>query len=160
MSSTTNPYQPTSLNSFSQIVQDFNSIGTALQSGNLSTAQSALATFQQDLQNNSQTSTTQPFGNNSQANTDYQSLTSALQSGDLSGAQKAFSSLQTDLQGAGAGKAHKGHHHHGSGGGASTESLINNLTTSSSTTSTNSTGTTSAADGDAENDGSILNVTA
>jgi predicted RNA methylase len=113
-SSTTNPYQATNLNAFTQFVNDFNAIGSALQSGNLSDAQSALATFQQDLPGNSQTSTNPPFGNNSQANTDYQSLVSALKSGNLSDAQKAYASLQNDLQGTEAGKSHRHHHHHGS----------------------------------------------
>jgi hypothetical protein len=158
VSSTSNPYQVTTQNSFSQIAKDFRVIGAALQSGNLSTVQSALATFQQDLQRNSQNSTAQPFGNNSQANAAYQNLTSALQSGNFSGAQSAFASLQKDLAGAEAGKTHKGHHH-GSGGG-STESLVNTLPTSSSTTSSDSTSTTLAADSDGDNDGSSLNVTA
>jgi hypothetical protein len=79
------------------LVQDFNAIGSALKSGNISNAQSALSTFQKVLQNTSQTSANQPFGKNTQANMDFQSLTSDLQSGDLSGAQKAFNSLQKDL---------------------------------------------------------------
>jgi hypothetical protein len=106
LSSTTDPYQATNLNAFVQFVNDFNAIGNALQSGNLSSAQGALATFQQDLPGNSQTTSNQPFGNNTQANADYQSLTSALQSGDLSGAQKAFASLQNDLEGGGKTKRH------------------------------------------------------
>jgi DNA-binding FadR family transcriptional regulator len=110
VSSSTNPYQ-TSQSNFAQFMQDFKAIGSALQSGNLSSAQSALAAFQKDLQGNSQSSTSsttnQPFGKNSQANTDYQSLVTALQSGDTAGAQKAFTSLQSDLK-----TGHKGHHHH------------------------------------------------
>ena len=98
------------------VVQDFNAIGSALQSGNLSNAQSALSTFQKVLQNSSPTSPNQPFGKNTQANMDYQSLTSDLQSGNLSGAQKAFSSLQKDLTPTqstqSSQSAHKGHHHH------------------------------------------------
>lgn len=120
VSSTTNPYQPTAQNSMSQVLQDFNAVGSALQSGNVSTAQSALAAFQQDLQSNSQTSANQPFGKNTQANTNYQSLTTALQSGDLSAAQKAFASIQTDLK-----ASHKGHHHHGSGATSATASTSN-----------------------------------
>ena len=110
----TNPYQPANQNGFAQTFSDFKAIGSALQSGDLSTAQSALAAFQQNEPAGSQSATTQPFGKNSQANTDYQTLTAALQSGDLTGAQKAFSSIQTDLKSAQA--AHKGHghhHHHG-----------------------------------------------
>jgi hypothetical protein len=107
LSSTTDPYQATNLSAFVQFVNDFNAIGNALQSGNLSSAQSALATFQQDLPGNAQTPSNQPFGNNTQANADYQSLAGALQSGDLVSAQKAFASLQNDLEGGGKTKRHQ-----------------------------------------------------
>jgi hypothetical protein len=116
VSSATNPYQVSNQNGFAQTVQDFKAIGSALQSGNVANAQSALATFQQNLTGSSQTTTSQPFGKNSQANTDYQSLTNSLQSGDLAGAQKAFTSLKNDLNSSpstsSAQAAHKGHHHH------------------------------------------------
>jgi hypothetical protein len=121
VSSTTNLYQPANQNGFGQFVQDFQAIGSALQSGDLSTAQSALATFQQDLQGNSQTSSSQPFGKNSQANSDYQNLVSALQSGNLSNAQQAFASLQTDLK-----AAHKGHHHHHSSSATASTTTASN----------------------------------
>jgi hypothetical protein len=110
VSSVTNP------SGTGQLIQDFKAIGSALQTGDLPNAQSALATFQQALQSTSQTSATQPFGKNSQANTDFQSLTTDLQTGDLAGAQKAFSSLQNDLKATQsalpAESAHKGQHHH------------------------------------------------
>lgn len=133
--STTNAYQTTDQNGIAQTVQDFNSIGSALSAGNVSAAQTALSTFQQDLQSNSQTSASQPFGDNSQANSDYQNLVSSLQSGNLSSAQKAFASLQTDLQATQTApkKGHGGHHY---GGGGSSASLINSLAANSTTTST------------------------
>jgi hypothetical protein len=140
VTSATNPNQTTNPSVLGKIVQDFKAIGSALQSGNLSTAQSALTAFQQALQGSSQTSTTQPFGSNTQANTDFQSLVSALKSGDLSSAQKAFASLQTDLT-----STHKAHHHHHHGSG-----------TAPSTTPTNGATTSSAV---ASDDGD-LNVTA
>jgi hypothetical protein len=130
-SSATNSYQATNLNAFTQFVNDFNAIGSALQSGNLSDAQSALATFQQDLPGNSQSSTSQPFGNNTQANADYQSLVSALKSGNLPDAQKAYTSLQNDLQGTGAGKSHR-HHHHGSSDSGATQTADSTVAASSS----------------------------
>jgi len=108
--SSSNPaYQNYNASNVKQTIQDFQAIGNALQSGDVSTAQSALTTFQQALSNssNSQSSTSQPFGKNSQANTDYQSLVSSLQSGNLTTAQQAFTSLQKDLK-----PVHKGHHHH------------------------------------------------
>ena len=138
------PYQATNQSSFAQFIKDFKAIGSALQSGDVSSAQSALATFQQDLQGNSQASATQPFGKNSHANTDYQSLTSALQSGDLAAAQKAFASLQTDLK-----AAHKTHHHHHHGS-----------STTPPTTPANNTTTSSAVDNDGDNNGGLVNVTA
>jgi hypothetical protein len=112
-------------NNIGQFEQDFHAIGNALQSGNLASAQSAIATFKQDLQASSPTSTQQPFGANNQANSAFQNLVNALQSGSLSGAQSAYSTLQTALQ--------PGHHHHGAGGTTSFSSLINNLATKPST---------------------------
>jgi hypothetical protein len=140
VSSATGLYQPANQGSFSQSVQDFQAIGSALQSGDLTSAQSALAAFQQDLPASSQTSSNQPFGANSKANSDYQSLVSALQSGNLSNAQQSFASLQTDLKATS--KSHH-HHHHSS-------------STTSSTTAASSTTTGFTID-DASNG---LNVTA
>jgi len=118
--SSTHAYQ----NNVNQIAQDFQAIGTALQSGSLAGAQGALNTFQQYLQANSTTSSTQPFGKNGQANNDYQNLVTALQSGNLTGAQQAYSSLQTDLKAAG-----KGHHHHHGASATSQNTNANNLST-------------------------------
>ena len=87
--------------------QDFTDLSSALQSGDLSSAQSAFTAFQQDITNMQQTSGGQQSGQNNQLTTDMSSLGSALQSGDLSGAQKAFSTLQQDMQ-----KVRRGHHHH------------------------------------------------
>ena len=159
VNSTTNPNQTTNQQSgYTQIAQNFQAIGSALQSGDLSSAQSALAAFQQALQgnsqSNSQTSSSQPFGKNSQANKDYQNLTSALQSGNLSTAQKAYASLQNDLKAAATAatatkSAHRGHHHHRS---EATDSAASSTTTPSSTNSTSPTessnsSSTSAKDG-------------
>jgi soluble cytochrome b562 len=168
VTSTGNPYQATNQAGMGQIIQDFNSIGSALQSGNVSAAQTALTTFQQDLQSNPQLSSSQPFGNNSQANTDYQGLVSSLQNGNLSSAQKAFASLQTDLQASQTSTktAHRGGHRHHGSGGASTASLINSLSINSSTTSGTSTslttGTTTATGTGigGTTDRSLLNATA
>jgi hypothetical protein len=132
-SSTANPFQMTNQNAFTQFVNDFNAIGSALQSGNLSAAQSALAEFQEDLPGNSQTSNNQPFGSNTQANTDYQNLVSALKSGNLSAAQTAYAGLQNDLQGAETAKTHH-HHHHGSSGSDTTTATSTVATSSSSAT--------------------------
>ena len=142
-----------------QLVQNFQAIGSALASGDVATAQTALASFQQALQGNPQGSaqgsaqkaSSQPFGKDSQANTDYQNLTSALQSGNLSTAQKAYASLQNDLKAAATAtkSAHRGHHHHHS---EATDSAASSTTTPSSTNSTSPTessnsSSTSAKDG-------------
>ncbi len=144
VNSTPSPYPTASPDGFGQLVTDFQAIGSALQSGNVSSAQSALTAFQQVLpgstQPNSQTAATQPFGKNSQANTDFQNLTSALQSGNLATAQQAFASLQNDLKSAqSANSVHKGHHHHHHGSSAT-------AATSSSTTPATGSTASSAVD--------------
>jgi ribosomal protein S20 len=143
VSPVTNPYQTNYQAGYGQMVQNFDAVGSALQSGDLATAQSALTTFQQALPGSSSTSASQPFGKNSQANTDYQSLTSSLQSGNLASAQKAFTSLQKDLKPAQSTQAtHKGHHHHHSSSAtaATTASSTVNSTTNSSTGSDSAVG--------------------
>lgn len=141
LNSTANPVQTTSQGGIAQVAQNFQAIGAALQSGDVATAQSALTSFQKALQgssqSNSQTSSSQPFGKNSQANTDYQKLTSALQSGNLSTAQQAYASLQNDLKSTAATKsAHKGHHHHHSSNATSSTTPTTPATSSSTTSST------------------------
>jgi DNA-binding FadR family transcriptional regulator len=94
-----NAYQPINSNGAkSQWIKSLQAVSSAVQSGDLSKAQSALATFQKQLQANSQTSANQPFGGNRQANSAYQSLVTSVQSGNLSAAQQALSSLKTDLR--------------------------------------------------------------
>jgi len=77
-----------------QQVSDLNSLGSALQSGNTSSAQSALNAFLQDIQSNSGSSSL--FSGNSQASADLQSLQSALQSNNLSAAQSSYALLLQD----------------------------------------------------------------
>ena len=136
VSSSTHTYQ----SSTNQFGQDFQAIGSALQSGNLASAQGALNTFQQFLQANSTTSASQPFGKNGQANSDYQNLVTALQSGNLTSAQQAYSSLQTDLKAAG-----KGHHHHHGAGPVSQNTAAGIFGTTPASNSNNSTGLNTTA---------------
>jgi hypothetical protein len=155
---TTYPYQ--SINQPSLFLQSLQSVGSSLQTGDLSSAQSAFSIFQQNLQANSTSAAQQPFGGNSQANSAFQNLSSALQSNDLSSAQKSFADLQTSLS-----SVHKGHHHHGSKSTEATTSpsTTNPTTSTTSTTSTKSTGganASSATDDDGDHDGSVLDVTA
>jgi hypothetical protein len=145
------PYPITNQGGFDQIVEDFNSIGAALQSGNVSSAQTALVAFQQDLHTNPLTSASQSFGGNSVANADYQSLVGALQIGNLSNAQRAFASLQADLQFAQS-PSNPGNQNHSYRGshGVSSSMLVNSLIAR----------TSSPADGGGYNVSSGLNATA
>jgi hypothetical protein len=81
-----------------QLAQSVKSIGSALQTGNLSAAQKALASTQQNLPMGLLLSVSEPSGNNSQANTDYQAMRNALVSGNLTAAQQAYIRLQSDLE--------------------------------------------------------------
>ncbi len=88
-------------NPFQEIKQDFSQLAGALQSGNLTDAQSAYSSIQQLLANyegssngGTNSSTSSPIQN------DFAALGQALQSGDLTQAQSAFSQLQSDVQSA------------------------------------------------------------
>lgn len=74
--------------------QTFQQLGQDLQSGNLSAAQSDLATLQKAI---SQPATTSPTTSDPVTQAFHQ-LATDLQSGNLSAAQKDFSTLQQDLQ--------------------------------------------------------------
>jgi outer membrane protein assembly factor BamD (BamD/ComL family) len=95
-----------------QFQQEFQQLGQALQSGNLSAAQADFVTLQQSgTQSSSATQNSNPIA---QA---FNQLSQDLQSGNLSAAQKDFTNLQQDLQATSTSHAH--HHHHHSGGGQS-----------------------------------------
>ncbi len=94
---------------YKQTQADFQAIAAALQSGDLSQAQQALAKLQTDNPRLAQALSSAPSSSDSPRIADLKSLASALKSGDLSSAQQAFSKLQQDTQ-AVAGKHH--HHHH------------------------------------------------
>jgi len=113
INSTTNAYQISAQNTFNQSFNDFKSIGSAVQSGNLTSAQSALTAFQNDLQSNSgQNPLSQLFSNNSKLSNDLTTLQTALKSNDTSGAQSAFKTLASDMQSAMKTQAPHGHRHH------------------------------------------------
>jgi hypothetical protein len=116
-----NPYQSSQVNStFQQTKTDFQNIGSALQSGNLSSAQSAFNGLQQLLQANqpagSAASSTASSSSNPLSN-DLASLGNALQSGNLNSAKAAYQKLQQDMQST-ASTQH--HHHHRSAGSVQT----------------------------------------
>jgi len=86
-------------NPFEQIQQDFSQLASALQSGNLTDAQSAYSSIQQLLSANQNSSGTNNSASGSNAvQSDFAALGTALQSGDLTQAQSAFAQLQTALQ--------------------------------------------------------------
>ncbi|HTI69365.1 MAG TPA: hypothetical protein VMF06_05340 [Candidatus Limnocylindria bacterium] len=100
-------YSADTQNTWKQRRQDFKSLESALQSGDLSSAQTAFSAVQKDIKSSPPgTKGKDPFSNNPQASRDFQALQSALQSGDLASAQKAFASFQTDVKG-----AHGARHH-------------------------------------------------
>ena len=124
---------------------DFQALATALQSGDIGSAQQAFAQLQKDSPRLAQAISSDPSSTDSPRVADLKSLASALQSGDVSGAQQAFAKLQTDVK-----SAHHGHHHKAAAAPA---------TTSSSSTSASGTD----ADGDNDNSpavGSNINATA
>jgi outer membrane protein assembly factor BamD (BamD/ComL family) len=86
-------------NPFQQIKQDFEQLARALQSGDLTGAQSAYSNIQQILQANpgASSSSTNSTGSNT-LQTDFAAIGQALQSGNVNTAQNAFDNLQSDFQ--------------------------------------------------------------
>ena len=96
---------------YRQTRTDFQSLSQALQSGNLSAAQSAYAALQQDQQNGPQPPANSPLAN------DFNALGQALQSGDLSGAQQSLAAVKSDFQSLRQARGgHRGGHKGGGGG--------------------------------------------
>ena len=112
-----NPYQ-----------QEMQQLGQALQSGNLSAAQSDFATlraaFSQPATATGSTSTSSSSNSVAQA---FNQLGTDLQSGNVSAAQKDFSTVQQDLQSNLSNNRFHHHHHLSSGGGSGDSSNQNSL---------------------------------
>ena len=116
---TTNPY--------AQRRQDFESLDTALLSGDLGQAQSAFTQLSQDVQAAQGSGHARsPFAQLGQSDTklgkDFAAVSDALSGGDITGAQKAFATLHQDLHAArqngssgGTGHVHGRHGHDGDG---------------------------------------------
>ena len=115
-------------NPFQQIRKDFMALKTSLSSGDLTAAQTAFATLQQDLQNvgqaqsNQQSATATATAAGGPLDNDLAAIGQALQNGDIGGAQTAFATLQKDMQqmrqtqgGQQSRRAHHHHHHHHGG---------------------------------------------
>ncbi len=128
VTSATDPYSVQTNSSYKARKSDFSTMAQAINSGDLSTAQTALTSFLNNVQ--SPQSSNSIFSSNTQVGKDIQSLQSALQSGDTKGAQSALQTLQADLSKVMGGKHH---HHH------SQESEANNATTATGTTGSSST---------------------
>ena len=83
----------------SQRYQDFLSLQSALQTGNLSMAQGAFAAFQQEVEKAVQAAGPNSlFAPGSAPAIEMQNLGNALRSSDITGAQQAFATLKQDLQ--------------------------------------------------------------
>jgi hypothetical protein len=136
VSSSTYPYSTSTSNTQKPQNQNLMDLGKALQSGNLSDAQSAMTAFQQAIQGSSSNN---PFSSNGTLSSDVQSIQSALQSGSVSGAQQAFSKLTTDMKSAH--HAHGGGHKHGGGMPIQSSSTDPTDPTSSTDSSTSFTST-------------------
>jgi len=110
----------------SSLRQEFSQLTDAINSGDLTSAQSAYSAL-------AQSPAAQGNGPFAQA---LQQIGQDLQSGDIGGAQKALAALQQ--------KVH-GHHHHHHGGGAPPKDADDSNSSTSSTTSTQSTTSSSNA---------------
>lgn len=102
-----NSYWNTIQSKYNQPAQDFQNLASDIQSGDLTSAQTALAAFQKDIQNNPQSPLATALSDpTSQVSKDFQALQTALQSNDTSAAQTAFAAVKQDL------KTLHHHHHH------------------------------------------------
>jgi DNA-binding FadR family transcriptional regulator len=106
---------------------DWQSLASALQSGDLTGAQQAFSSLQA-----MQTGGNQGASSTSPISSDFTALGKAIQSGDLNAAQTAFQKLQTDMQ------TMRAHHHHHHQGGTTQNTSDSDSDNSSTTDSTSS----------------------
>ncbi len=111
-----------------QFQTNFDNLGDALQSGDLTAAQQAFSTLLQGT----------PSNNNSQGTiqSDFDALGKALDSGDINAAKTAFSKLEQDMQTL---KASHHHHHHKQAAQSDTDSNSQTVSDNTGTTSDSST---------------------
>ena len=119
--------------------QNFQALGSALQSGNLSAAQSAFAALTQNASGSVGSSTSSSSPNQTLAQ-DLNTLATALKSGNVSDAQKAFATFQQDLTSVS--QTHHHHHHHGSQSTAATATDTTDSSASAGATALTSLGST------------------
>ena len=111
-----------------QISQEFQQLGTDLQSGNLTAAQADFAALQK-MQPQPPASSSTPGSN--PITQDFNQLAADLKAGNTTAAQQDFTKLQQDYQSQGT-QSHHHHHHHGggsnnSGGGSEISQLFSQL---------------------------------
>jgi len=143
VSSSQSTYQPSRVRGeLKQVREDFSGLVNALQSGDLSGAQSACSALQQLMQGMQPGSQSQPQGNatQNQFSTDLAAIGKALQSGDVTSAKDALAKLQQDMQ-----AAPKGHHHHHGHRAEGTNVAASSSTGSAATGATNGDGSTTPA---------------
>jgi outer membrane protein assembly factor BamD (BamD/ComL family) len=109
-------------NTSQQIQPDFEQLGQALESGNLSAAQEDFATLEQLLPENNSTAAAASNHPMAQA---FNRLSQDLKSGNLSAAQQAYANIQQDFQSQAPQK--EGHHHHTHPGGSEFSQLFSQL---------------------------------
>jgi|GEM_PF-1135206 len=147
--SATNTTPPPPTDGFGTLFKDFKGIASDIQSGDLTSAQSALTTFQTDLQNNTgKNPLSQLFSNNSTLGNDLTALQTALTAKDSAGATNAFKTLTQDMQSAMKAQKSKHHHHHHqvkNDGDADDKGA--SATTSSTTSTSGSTASASSSGG-------------
>ena len=102
LSSSYGAYQTSSATSgANQFGKDLKALQTALESGNLTDAQTAFAAFAKDAQSSDKGN---PFSSSNDASgtlaTDLKAVETALKNGDVSTAQQAFATLKTDMEAA------------------------------------------------------------
>lgn len=101
VSAAANPLDPAFQSDLAKRHQDFNALQSALQSGNISNAQSAFASFLQEVQSTAlKAGSKSLFAPGSQPGKDLDALGSALKSANLQAAQQAFTALAQDIQSA------------------------------------------------------------
>lgn len=98
-------------NKFQQFQQGFQQLGQALQTGNLSQAQTDFAALQQGLPGQQQITTQSGSQSTNSISQVFSQLAQDLKSGNLSAAQSDFSTFQQDLHQLGNGFSLHGHHH-------------------------------------------------
>ena len=143
---------PDGQSSTGQIPQYYKQLASALQSGDLSGAQSAFNSLQKLLQQDAPAHQTPHAPAESLIQKDFSALGQALSGGDLSAAQSDFSKLQNDLRSSiqsgasrishGLQSAHRAHHRRAPESSTSSTDSTSSTTSSSSATSSSSTGTT------------------